>query len=300
MIMSSRLRDLTIREYVRIALPYTILCVLGAVGRSIYPDTWRIHITLHAFFDACMIAGILAILIELFSANRLVQHVADFLAGRLVGAGLPKELQQVINNIVSTDLIAYNYLQAYHISNRPDKRVNVEVTVSFEIKNYAQASVDWSPSMASQIFYDPQFLHLEYGLLHQKQMYIYDHIALTERVITEPGSRIKAVKGLKAVAIPPLVHDPNACCSVTCKYRLVLPDEFTDITAFGRTTVGAKIRLDAIPEGFDFVASLDPTVEHSTDGVVWHYSNVFLRRQFINVWWFRKNNSAFVKKELPS
>jgi hypothetical protein len=299
MVMSLRFRDLTIREYIKIALPYAILFVLGAIGRSLYPETWRMHITLHAFSDACMIAGVLAILIELFSANRLIQHVADSLAGRLVGVGLPKELQQVINKIVSTDLIAYNYLQAYHISKRPDKMVNVEVTVSFEVKNYAQAPVDLSPSMTSQIFYDPQFLHLEYGLSNHIQTHIYDHAALTERVIIEPGSQTKVVKGLKAVTIPPLGYDPNASCSVTCKYRLVMPEEFTDITAFGRTTVGAKIRLDAIPEGYDFYASPDPTVEHSTDGVVWHYKNVFLRRQFINVWWFKKNDSTFERKALP-
>jgi hypothetical protein len=288
MIMALRARDLTIREYVNIVSPYVILLVLGAVGRGTYPDTWRLHKILHSFFDACMIAGIMAILIELFSANRLIQHVADFLAGKLIGLGLPNKLQQEINKIARTDLVVHNYFQTYSIAKRNDEKFTVDVTVSFELKNYAQASVDWVPSIQSQILYHPEFLHLEYGLADNSQILSYDHETLINKVAIEPGSHAKIVKGLKEIKIPPLAQDPNAHCKVTWKYRLVHPEEFTDITAFGKTTIGATIRIDAIPEGYIFYASQDPSTKHSPDGITWQYDNVFFRKQYINVWCFKK------------
>ena len=83
---------------------------MAAVGIGIgirlwYPcDVWP-HETAYALADAFIVAGVIGIVLELAAAKFLIQKVSDELAEKLIGRGLPPELQSEIKKIVDTDIV---------------------------------------------------------------------------------------------------------------------------------------------------------------------------------------------------
>jgi hypothetical protein len=238
-----------------------------------------------------MITGLLAIFIEVFTANQLIQHVADYLASRLVGAGLPAPLQTIIAGIIKTKEVRENHEQAFRFSIRSDHKVDVEVSLSYDVKNYSHLNVDYAPFIAQETFHDPQFLYLEYGISGQKT-HVFDAKSLAGLTTTESETRVKTVRNLQTVSIPPIKRNPDACCKVTWQYRLTMPEEYTELTSFAGATVGTTIRLVEIPEELDFIVSGGPDVEHCEGGKTWRFNRSFIEGQHVRYWWFKRSSSV--------
>jgi hypothetical protein len=97
--MATRFRDLTVKEYWNLTWPFLSVLGVGLVSRSI--ALWYPQDVLQAFGDALMVAGALGIAFELYATRFLIERVAYDLSDKLVGRGLPSELQAHIRSIVN-------------------------------------------------------------------------------------------------------------------------------------------------------------------------------------------------------
>ena len=210
--MAFRFRDLSLNDYTRLIGAFVLPLSIGIAARLWYPVCWWPHEVAQSLADALIIAGIIGILIDLFAAKFLIEKVADDLAQRLVGRGLPEELQGHIGKIVKTSLVRDHYEKTYYFHDPDSGRVNIDITITFEVRNYSDKTVPYAPDMDERVVLQPRFLYLEYGL-NGKDVISLDRQSL-ERQLQSSGEGIKKVAGEKKVSLKPFQQDPSAVCKV--------------------------------------------------------------------------------------
>jgi hypothetical protein len=245
------------------------------------------------------------IMVELGAVHRLIDQVGDDLAGRLVGRGLPKPLQGQIRNIVKTSLVLENFEKTYRLYDWSPGNVRVGVQVNYDVRNYSDLPINYSPEASEEVFYNPEFLRLEYRLSVSAASgagsnYSYDETTLQHMVRTIEETHVKKVKGPEKVSIPPSSQDDEAVCKVRWTYRLTMRDNYSDVTSFGNPAINATIYLDQKPEELEFV-SVGESLEHTPDSHTWVFKRPFIKGQHIRVWWRPKTPvEDSINPELPT
>jgi hypothetical protein len=107
--------DLKMREWLKLFGPFLALIVFGFVGRFAYRNCWPWSDLAFGLFDAVMIAGFLGIGLELYSTKILIERVADDLTEKLVGRGLPPELQSLILKVTKTTIVRDQFVKTYSL-----------------------------------------------------------------------------------------------------------------------------------------------------------------------------------------
>ncbi len=290
----TRFRDLKTEEYWNLAWPFLLTAVLGGILRYMSSQIWSPWYPcwlpidfVHAVADALIIAGTLGILLELFATRLLIQKVSDDLAGRLVGRGLPTEVQSHIRTIVNTALVRDHFVKVYRLSPiaKSDK-IQVDVTITFDVKNHSDAVFDYVPKFEEETFYEPQLLSLEYGLIDRPR-----HSGTSEDI--NEATKVKTVKATKTIKLEPVKRSEKAICQVAMHYTLKMPKEYTDLTNFAGATVGPVIRVENTPPGFEIVSAGETfTTEHPNGDKSWNFDRAFVTGQGVRVWWFQKKDQS--------
>jgi hypothetical protein len=288
-----RLRDMKAKEVAALFGPFAVVFVLGLALRYSYPHTWHFSELVHLTGDAFAVAGIVGSVIEMHITGRLIDHTAESLSHRLIGWGLPSELQGEIRTIVDTTLVRFNTVKQYRLVDPRDGKVTVEVTYSFEVRNYGDAPEKYAPFLAEEEFYEPKFTYVEYGLIG-KTGHTYSGSELEAMTETRADDRARAVNDensghpLPKVTIQPNRDHPDSVCRVSWQYRMTMPESYTDVTSFGGSAIGARVQADSIPDGFEFTGAGRYAVQSGQSGHTWTYTRPFLQHQHIRVRWFRQ------------
>src|ERR1035437_7085825 len=283
--MALRFRDLSAKEVVSISWPFMAAVGIGIGIRLWYPcDVWP-HETAYALADAFIVAGVIGIVLELAAAKFLIQKVSDELAEKLIGRGLPPELQSEIKKIVDTDIVRDHYVKRYRFADAQGGKIVVESTITYEVRNYSDAAREYSPFIQEEVFYEPEFLYMEYGI--GRKMYTYREQEIAAGILSDPNTSVKTFKGPKKVRLEPIRNNEKSVCTVQLKYKLVMPEEYTDITNFGGPTIGATIIVDRKPGGYDVVAGKDDNIRHEEKSDSWYFERPFIAGQQVRIWWFR-------------
>jgi hypothetical protein len=136
------------------------------------------------------------------------------------------------------------------------------------------------------MYYQPKVLSMEYGLLGQSR-----HKSTTKT--KDETTKVTTVRGAKEITLEPWRKDEGAICEVTMRYKLIMPEEYSDITSFAQATIGAELRVENVPEGFEFVSSGETTsTSHENGDRAWHFDRPFVTNQHIRIWWFKKSSSV--------
>jgi hypothetical protein len=234
--------------------PFVGAFVVGIVLRYAYPDQWPIHEVVHLIGDAFAVAGVLGFVIEIFVTSRLIDHTA-------------------------------------HSLNPQDGKVTVEVSYSFQVRNYGDTVEEYAPWLAEEDFYAPQFISLAYGIVGEPG-YGWSGDELQAFVTERPDDRAKEIGGplttkpLPKIALRPFKQDPASVCRVAWQYVMTMPESYTDTTSFAGATIGARVVEEAVPDGFRFVGDSRYAVK---SGRVWTYTRPFIPNQHIRVRWFRES-----------
>jgi hypothetical protein len=284
--MSPRFGDLLTRRLLALLAPFAVLLVIGLAGRLTYPHHWIGAALADATFEAFAIAGVLGIVIELFSLKRLIVHVADELAGRLTGYGLPRELQALMSETLKTGLVLHNVVKTYRLVDRADGAFDVEMTHEYEVINYGDELASYKPHLSEESIYDPRFCSLGYGPIGNENSY--DAAALRPLTALNKNGRAMFVEGPNAIRLRPFRDSPHSPdkCRVFWRWVVMMPREYSDIIAFGLPAIGVTVRLIEGPVGVVFfVGGPGVTAGSGDSNRHWVSRNAFLPSQHLRVWW---------------
>lgn len=284
-----RLYALTLKDHARLLLPFLVMGLLGAVGRTKYPYWWPAPELVSFVADTFIVTAILGMFLELFSAKLLVERASDGLAQRLIGRGLPAELQAPIRDVVGTDLVRDHYVKSYAFLAPEDGLVAVDIEVRYEVRNYSEAMRDYAPEIAIEIFFQPEFRFLEYGIAGRK-IHSFSDENLSSKVETADELNLRRVprNALPPVSLRPVRSGEKSACQVTWRYRVTVPDQYCDVTDFDEATLGATLQVQNIPEELEFVSGGDTSLHHEAGSQSWYFDKSFITGQHLRAWWFRK------------
>ena len=294
-----RFHALTFTDHVRLLLPFFFMGVVGGVARFRYFYWWPAFDLVMFVANVFIATAVLGIVLELFYAKLLVEKVSDGLAQKMIGRGLPIELQAQIRDIVATDFVRDRYVKSYTFSDPEDGQVNVDIEVRYELRNYSEAVREYAPELAAESFFNPQFRFLEYGIVGRK-IHTFSDENLLSKVETVEELNIRRVprSALPAVSLKPVRSGEKSVCQVTWRYRITVPEQYCDITDFGEATLGATLQVQNIPEELEFVSGGDPSLHHEANSQSWYFDRSFIPGQHLRAWWFRKVRST--RHLLPS
>ena len=287
-----RFYALSLKDHVRLLLPLVVAGALGVVARLKYPYWWPANELVYFLADAFIVAMVLGVAIDIFSAKLLVERVSDGLAQKLVGRGLPLDMQGPIRDVVSTDLVRDHYVKTYGFFAPEDGRMQVNIEVRFEVRNYSEAVRDYAPELVAETFFQPEFRFLEYGIAGRK-IYSFAEDTLSRKAEAEDGSGVLRVsKGaLPALSLRPVKAGEKAACQVTWRYAITVPEQYCDVTELDQATLGATIQIDSLPEGFEFGCGGDLSLHHEAGSQSWYFEKAFIAGQCVRAWWFRRKPS---------
>jgi hypothetical protein len=295
-----RFYALSIKDHARLLSPLLLMGILGVVGRLKYPYWWPANDLVYFLADSFVVAMVLGVAFDLFSARLLVERVSDGLAQRLIGRGLPAELQASIRDVVSTDLVRDHYVKSYTFSAPEDGSVQVSIEVRYEVRNYSEAACDYAPEMVAEIFFHPSFQLLEYGIAGRK-IYTFsgDDLASKAQTVDELNLRRVPSSALPPVSLNPVRNGEKAACQVTWKYSLTMPEQYCDVTEFDEATIGATLQLETVPEDVEFISGGDASLHHEAESRSWYFDKTFISGQYLRAWWFPCSRSMRLSGPFP-
>ena len=287
-----RFYAMSFKDHVRLLLPFLAAGIVGGVARLKYPYWWPANELVYFLADAFIVAMVLGVAFDIFSAKLLVERVSDGLAQRLVGRGLPAEMQAPVRDIVSTDLVRDHYVKTYAFSTPEDGRVQVNVEVRYEVRNYSEVVHDYAPEMVIETFFQPEFRLLEYGIAGRK-IHTFSDDSLVSKV---EASEELGITRVSRSSLPPIVLKPvrtgeKAACQVTWRYCVTVPDQYCDVTDLDEATLGATLQVETLPEELEFVSGGDASLHHEPGSQSWYFEKAFIAGQYLRAWWFRRKPS---------
>jgi len=287
-----RFYALSIKDHLRLLLPFTVAGVIGFVARLKYPYWWPANELVYFVADAFIVAMLLGIVFDLFSAKLLVERVSDGLAQTLVGRGLPADMQGPIRDVVSTDLVRDHYVKSYSFSDPADGSLQLNVEVRYEVRNYSEAVRDYAPEMTAAIFFRPEFRFLEYGIAGRK-LYTFSDENLSSKAETEDDLGVARIPKhtLPALSLKPVQAGEKAACQVTWRYALTVPEQYCDVTELDEATLGATLQVEALPEELQFAAGGDASLHHEAGSQSWYFEKAFIAGQCVRAWWYLRDGS---------
>ncbi len=296
-VKARRYSALTLRDHARLLLPFLLMGALGTAARLKYPYWWPAPELVSFVADTFIVTALLGVFLELFSAKLLVERASDGLAQKLIGRGLPVELQSAIRDIVDTDFVRDHYVKSYSFSTPESGFVSVDVEIRYEVRNYSEASRDYAPEITAGVFCQPEFRFLEYGIAGRKT-YTFSDENLAAKVETAEELNLKRVprNALPAVSVHPVRSGEKSACQVTWRYRVVVPEQYCDVSSFDEATIGATMQVQSLPEEMDFVAGGDTSLHHEAGSQSWYFEKSFVAGQHVCAWWFRKPSTRMSRR----
>ena len=289
--MAIKFRDFKISKYVSLTWVLLALLVCGA-GLHYIQMRWLCQWELLGrFADAMLIAGFLGLVFELFATKKLIEKVSLDVAGRVAGWGLPEKMQTLIREVVNTHIAREHFTKSYSFSD-PDEygSVVIEATIHYTAQNYSGAPQPFQPSIQEEVFYLPEFTHVEYGYPNERPKVL----SLSEISSYTSVDDITKVKSLFAPAIQLAgdKHNTRSACNVRIQYRVKMRDQYSDVTAFGGATDGATLEVARLPNTLNFVSGGDKFAVHSEGSSTWYFDRPFINGQHIRAWWFRNDSKS--------
>jgi hypothetical protein len=285
-----RFRRLSIKEYARLLFPFLVFGIVGAVARLQYPESWPATDLVYFLANAFMVAMVIGVILALSSAKLLIEEVSENVAQRLIGRGLPAELQGSIKDVVNTVFVRDRYVKSYAFSAPENGEVNLDIEIRYEVRNYSDLARDYAPEITEEISCQPEFRFLEYGIAGKK-IHTFSEEELLSKVETAGEIYVKRVpqSALPKVSLAPAKGGDKSVCQVTWRYRVTMPEQYCEVTAFSEATIGATLQLQQVPDGLEFGAGGDDSLYHECGSQSWYFDRPFITGEHVRAWWAVRN-----------
>jgi hypothetical protein len=256
--------------------------ILGAVAifLSLLWEKNRSLKILEAFGEAMLIASFLSLTVDRYIKWEMLKEVSRDVSEFLIGYQLPAEAQAKIRELMACRIIRENFDLHWHIAEtqQPGK-VKVVTSFSFDVKNITSETEDYQQVVVVETRDNPTIGQLECDSSDKSGRYSLDGAKISHEKVGEHGV-IEAL-GTK-IAIKPNRESNEPHYRVGASYSMILPEEWSDVFAFGGPTLKVTVSAD-VPDNFAFVApDADMKTAHS-----WRYNKFYLPNQHLRVRWFK-------------
>ena len=271
-------------RFLRLQVPFLGAFAVGFLIRLRYPPSAPFFHESEMLGDAFMIAGIVGLLIEIFSARVLIHEVSDELTDKLVGYGLPEAAQAVIRELVlETRLVRRNFRKTFYIEDLANGHVRLEMTTSFVVVNNGIGAQSYSPMMQDSEMYNPSITRLEYG------SYVHSDSAT---LIFENLNGVMTWRGPKKISLKPSRANlsveslsVNQKCHVYWSHSAEMPAQYSDVTSFAGITIDPELQIECSESLRAWAETSTYPCEHRENSNRWTYSQAFIKGQHIRIWW---------------
>jgi hypothetical protein len=236
---------------------------------------------LEAFGEAMLIAGFLSLTVDRYIKREMLDEVSHGITEFMIGYELPKEAKAKIRDLMGSRILRQDMELHWRISETSDPtKVKVVMSFSFDVKNITSENEEYRQVVVVEKRDNPTIGHLECASSDEVARYKLDGAAIARERANEPG--VLEALGTR-ITIKPNRDSDEPHYRVGASYTMLLPDEWSDVFAFGGPTLRVRVTAD-LPEKFVFDAP-DADVETSQD---WQYNKFFLPNQHLRVRWFKQ------------
>jgi hypothetical protein len=249
---------------------------------------WKLHEIelVKSLSEAVIVAGLLALFVDPFIKNRLVEDSAKDTFQHLIGfsqhPAIKARLRQIIQN---TKL----YLMDFHVSIRliPENgHMRVDCSYSFTVVNPTNQPQPYQHFLGFEMEQNPT--------VHQITMISAKGNINFETKLREPDQEPGVLHTTcKKTHVPP--ENQNASCRFLGRYSLVYPEQFFHTINFMTPTIGVLLSFD-IPEGWTVTAT--PTRLHDANS--FEYPELFMLGQFVTFRWRRQPSNHDPESKLTN
>jgi hypothetical protein len=260
----------------------TVLALLGIGVILLLTDVPYLDAALtHSLADALVIAAVLAFTVDIYLKDRVLREVSSDVSKYLVGYRLPEEVQNRIRSLLQTRWIERNcriHLRLTEVPNTPG-RVKVEITVSRDVENITTEEESFQDKFEYERHLPQRLLEMRCDSADTKAQYQLNPDGLVREKADEPGV-MQALA--RVVRVPPVHESAGRYYQFRVRYEAEYPENYSDIVAFGRPTIGAIFEVEC-PAAFRVTV---PPADISAPNR-WEFRRLFLTGEHIRYRWER-------------
>src|SRR3989454_3396379 len=229
--------------------------------------------------DALIIAALLALFVDRFVKERLIQEIVSNTWQYVTGHPVPTELSQYVHDAMEPRIIRRNLFTKYDFEINEGKKLVVQVEINYVIENYGINEEPYELWIEEEKRKNPVF-----ELISFKEDPGGVQVEAThgnKLVVTESGGVVKAgVEGTRSVKVQP--RGKKCTYAVKLKYHLDnAPLNDDDVLAFSGPTITAGVEVGTLPKSISFCV----TPGDLTEKKKWTFNRVFLKEQHLHVRW---------------
>lgn len=237
----------------------------------------------YALAHALLVAGLLAVTVDIYLKKRTLKEVANDVSKFLVGYSLPAEVRDSIQDLMHETLIRRNSLLRIELVplNNNEKEVKLKIEVFDEVENISSKGQIYVDEVSYEKHdkqtvtemrcdsNDPRARYCNFG----EKLTIVDNKE-------EPG--VKCVRG-KKIKLPSYSQKSGFQYRFGAKWEIILHENYSDVMSFARPTINATVEVNC-PSNFKFTLSPQADIENANR---WEFRRLFLPDQHIRYRWDR-------------
>lgn len=260
--------------------------ILGQIAVGIlllyYPPRFATEFW-YALAHALLVAGLLALTVDIYLKKRTLKEVANDVSKFLVGYSLPAEVRDSIQDLMHETLIRRNSLLRIELVplDNEAKEVKLKIEVSDEVENISSKGQIYIDEVSYEKHDKQTVTEMRCDSEDPKAQYC---ISGEKLVIVdnkdEPG--VKCVRG-KKIKLPGYSQKSGSKYQFRAKWEIILHENYSDVMSFAHPTINATVEVNC-PPNFKFTLSPQADSENANR---WEFHRLFLPDQHIRYRWER-------------
>jgi hypothetical protein len=232
---------------------------------------------------ALVIAGILALTVDYYLKNRVLQEVSADVSKYLIGYQLPGEVQDRIKGLLQTTWVRRNCNVRCRLTELADEpgHVRLEVAISDEMENITNEILPYTDTLEFEKHDPERIVELRCDSEDKRARYRLIGDALNDAVKEKKDEHGVMVAQGKRVRIPP-VRNTKYKYRFSAKYEVTYPENYSDLVSFKWPTIGVSLEFEC-PETFRITASPADLEGNNR----WEYKRLFLQNDHVRFRWGR-------------
>jgi hypothetical protein len=246
--------------------------------------------------EALIIASVLAATVDLYAKTIMLREVTRDVFHYITGHPLPKQLQDQIRKLVSTDLIRRDMRIRYGfawydlgIEGTEHDFVLLTIETEWKLENLSSSEILHQERLELEAHDAPRVINMRCASSESDSCYDQRPQGGANLAKPEPSNQRMLVATGKRIKIRPNLGNPAISYVLACKYECMLPSDHSDVFSFLGPTIGATVEVSA-PDDLEVSIS-----DYRAKEVVprrWEFNQAFSRSECFRIRWNRKAAGA--------